>query len=235
MTAEQVAASAVLAIDGPGGAGKSTVADLVAGRLGMRRLDTGALYRAVAAEVLRTATDPADAPACDAIAETATVTLDVDAGTVLVNGRDVTAEIRGPAVTAAVPVVSAHPGVRRAMVAQQRRTAGGAAWVVEGRDIGTVVFPDAVLKVFLTASPAERARRRAAEFGETDLDRVESEIRRRDLVDSTRPESPLRAADDAVTVNSDGLTADEVAGKIAELWRQRWETWGRPWTGGAAG
>lgn len=221
--------AAVLAIDGPGGAGKSTVAGLVADRLGMRRLDTGAIYRAVTSAVLDAGAAPDDAGVCAAIAAHARVELSDD-GTVTVDGRDVTTEIRGPAVTAAVPVVSAHPGVRRALVEVQRRVAATGSWVVEGRDIGTVVFPDAVLKVFLTASPAERARRRATEFGETDLVRVESEIRRRDHADSTRPDSPLRPAEDAVTVVSDGLTAEEVADTIAELWRQRWDTPDRPRT-----
>lgn len=228
---EGAAAATVLAIDGPGGAGKSTVADLVAVRLGMGRLDTGALYRAITSVVLGSGTDPADAAACTAAAERSVVILHPSAGTVQVDGRDVTTEIRGPEVTAAVAAVSAHPGVRRAMVAQQRRLAADGAWVVEGRDIGTVVFPDAILKVFLTATPAERARRRAAEIGETDLPKVESEIRHRDHVDSTRPESPLRAATDAVTIMSDGLTADDVAERIANLWRHRWELAGRPWTG----
>lgn len=230
MRDEPASAAAVLAIDGPGGAGKSTVADLVAVRLGMTRLDTGALYRAVTSAVLRSGADPSDEAACTTAAERSEVILDPGTGTVHVDGHDVTSEIRGPEVTAAVATVSAHPGVRRAMVAQQRRQAGRGAWVVEGRDIGTVVFPDAVLKVFLTATPAERARRRAAELGETDLAKVESEIRRRDLADSTRPESPLRAAADAVTITSDGRTADEVAETIAKLWRHRWELTGRPWT-----
>lgn len=210
----------VLAIDGPGGAGKSTVAGLVAARLGMSRLDTGALYRAVTSAVLHDGVPPGDADACAAVATR--VRVEISGGRVSVDGRDVTAEIRGPEVTAAVPAVSAHPGVRRALVAQQRDVAATGAWVVEGRDIGTVVFPDAALKVFLTASPAERARRRARELGETDLARVESEIRRRDTVDSTRPDSPLRPAEDAVTVVTDDLTADEVAARIAELWRTRW-------------
>ncbi|MFN8102832.1 MAG: (d)CMP kinase [Acidimicrobiia bacterium] len=227
MNPEQADAK-VLAIDGPGGAGKSTVSDLVARRLGMRRLDTGAIYRAVTSAVLHAGAVATDAAACAAIAERAHVEL--SDGTVAVDGRDVTTEIRGPAVTEAVPVVSAHPGVRRALVALQRQVAAKGSWVVEGRDIGTVVFPDAALKVFLTASAQERARRRAAEFGETDLARVESEIRRRDLADSTRTDSPLRPADDAVTVVSDGLTAEEVADTIAELWRQRWATPDRPRT-----
>lgn len=211
--------AAVLAIDGPGGAGKSTVAGLVATQLGMRRLDTGALYRAVTSAVLYESVSPDDADACGAVARRVCVEL-VD-GRVVVDGRDVTAEIRGPEVTAAVPAVSAHPAVRRALVDQQRAVAASGAWVVEGRDIGTVVFPDAALKIFLTASPTERARRRAHELGETDLARVESEIRRRDTADSTRPDSPLRPAEDAVTVVTDDLTADEVAAEIAELWRQR--------------
>lgn len=220
----------VLAIDGPGGAGKSTVSGLVAAMLGMRRLDTGALYRAVTSAVLLDGADPADADACTEIAARARI--DITDGVVSVDGRDVTAEIRGAAVTAAVPAVSAHPGVRRALVRQQRGVAAGGAWVVEGRDIGTVVFPDAALKVFLTASVAERARRRARELGETDLARVESEIERRDLADSTRPDSPLRRADDAVTVVTDDLSVQEVADAIERLWRHRWETLGRPWPEG---
>jgi len=219
---------AVLAIDGPGGAGKSTVAALVARLLGMRRLDTGALYRAVTAAVLHEGIAPDDAESCGDVA--ARVHIALSDGRVSVDGRDVTTEVRGAEVTAAVAMVSAHPRVRRALVEHQRELAARGGWVVEGRDIGTVVLPDAALKVYLKASPSVRARRRAREIGEPDLDRVESEIRRRDTADSTRPDSPLRPADDAVTVVTDDLTADEVAAEIATLWRHRWDQSGRTWT-----
>jgi len=211
--------AAILAIDGPGGAGKSTVTRRLAEHLGVPRLDTGAIYRAVTAGVLRAGVDPADSAGCTAVAERARVRFSGDR--VLLDDDDVTKEIRGPRVTAAVSRVSAHGGVRRALVGQQRAVADGGTWIVEGRDIGTVVFPDAVLKVFLTASARERARRRAAELGETDVEAVESEMRRRDHEDSTRADSPLRAAADAVAIDTTEMDANEVVEHIAALWRRR--------------
>lgn len=209
----------VLALDGPGGAGKTTVSRLTAERLGMARLDTGALYRAVTLAVLRRRVDSGDGSACAAVAADAVVRLTPE-GHILLDGEDVTAAIRTGAVTAAVSAVSAHPGVRRHLVDLQRRLAGDGAWVVEGRDIGTVVFPDARLKVFLTASLEARAERRAAELGDGDVGRITGEIAERDRLDSSRADSPLRAAADAVMVDTTGLGAEAVVERIVELWRE---------------
>ncbi len=206
----------LVTIDGPAGAGKSTVSAAVAKRLGLEVLDTGAMYRAVTVAVLEHGIDPGDGPAVGALAGTLDVVL--EEGRVLLDGRDVTAEIRSPEVSAAVSAVAAVPGVRALMVPRQRlwaRRHGGG--VAEGRDMGTVVFPDATLKVFLVASPAERARRRAAELGVDDVASVEADIVRRDHLDSTREASPLVAADDAVMVDTDGLDVDEVVDRIVTL------------------
>lgn len=210
----------VIAIDGPGGAGKTSVATALADRLGGRRLDTGALYRAVTVAVLHEDIDPADVDACNRIAATVEVDLTHD-GRVLVDGEDVTREIRSDHVTAAVSVVSAHTGVRDVMREQQRRVASRGLWIVEGRDIGTVVFPDAALKVFLVAAVSERARRRAVETGRLDLAEVEGEISRRDTLDSSRSDSPLCPAADAVEVDTSELTLTEVADRIEALWHDR--------------
>lgn len=215
--------SRVVAIDGPAGSGKSTVARAVAARLGLEVLDTGAMYRAVTLAVLDRGLDTADAGACGRVA--AEVRIDLGA-TVCLDGRDVTGEIRSPEVTAAVSEVSAHPSVRRELVARQRawaRDHGGA--VVEGRDIGTVVFPDATVKVFLTASDLERARRRAGDEAvadrRTDVDSVRADLARRDAHDAQRAASPMVAAADAVTIDSTDRTVDEVVEAItAELERR---------------
>jgi CMP/dCMP kinase len=208
----------VVAIDGPSGAGKSTIARGVAGALGFEVLDTGAMYRAVTLAVLEQGVDPADSDACARLAET--VVLDV-ADRVLLDGRDVTTEIRIPRVTGAVSQVSAHPGVRRALVVQQRawaETRGGG--VIEGRDIGTVVFPDAVVKVFLDASDDERARRRQLDEGavdrHVDVEQVRRDIERRDRLDSTRTTSPLSAALDALVVDTTGRSVDDVVAEIVD-------------------
>jgi cytidylate kinase len=213
----------VVAIDGPAGSGKSTVARAVASALGLEVLDTGAMYRAVTLAVLDAGADPADAEACGMAARAAVI--DVGA-TVLLDGRDVTTAIRGPEVTAAVSIVSAHPGVRAVLVEHQRAWAdrhGGA--VVEGRDIGTVVFPHATLKVFLTASDEERAQRRArdevAADRTGDVDAVRAALARRDALDAGRSASPLVAADDAVPVDSTGRTIDDVVRTIVEEFRRR--------------
>lgn len=206
----------LVTIDGPAGAGKSTVSAAVARRLGVEVLDTGAMYRAVTVAVLEGGIDPADEASVGACASSLDVVL--EGGKVLLDGRDVTAAIRMPEVSAAVSAVSAHPSVRALMVPRQRawasRHGGG---VAEGRDMGTVVFPDATLKVFLVASAAERARRRASELGEEDVAGVEAEILRRDHLDSTREVSPLVAADDAVLVDTDGLGIEEVVDRIVAL------------------
>ncbi len=205
--------SGVIAIDGPGGSGKSTVSRRLADRLGIVHLDTGAFYRAATVAVLRAGIDPADGPAVTA--EVARHRFDQRAGAMLLDGEDVSGEIRSPEVDRAVSLVSAHPGVRHLMVEAQRdwvRRQGGTA-VVEGRDIGTVVFPDAPLKVFLEASPEERARRRARESG-LDTAHVQRELHRRDRLDRSRTTSPLRPADDAVVIDTTELSIDEVVDRV---------------------
>jgi len=192
----------VVAIDGPAGAGKSTVARRLAGALGFTYLDSGAMYRCVA--LAGPHVDPA--------------TLDIafDGDRVLLDGRDVTSAIRTPEVSEDASRVAANPAVREAMVAKQRELMAEGDWVAEGRDIGTVVAPGAELKVFLTASPEERARRRADQIG-ADLATVLAEQRIRDERDSTRDHSPLRAADDAVQVDTTGKTIEQVIDEIAAL------------------
>jgi len=210
----------VIAIDGPAGSGKSTVAHAVARSTGLLVLDTGAMYRAVALAVLDREIDPVDADAATAVAHEASIVLGEN-GTdaVTLDGRDVTAEIRGPAVTAAVSAVSAHAGVREVMVARQRAWVGAhGGGVVEGRDIGTVVFPDASVKVFLTASDDERARRRqrdeAAAARPTDVGDIRDALARRDALDSGRVTSPLRPAADALVLDTTGRTVEDVAAEI---------------------
>jgi cytidylate kinase len=195
----------LIAVDGPAGAGKSTVSMRLAERLGLERLDTGAMYRSVAWEALRRGIALEDAAAVAALAATATI----DVGEVVrINGHDVTREIRSPEVSAAVSVVAAHPGVRHELVKRQRAWAtarpGG---VVEGRDIGTVVFPDATLKVFLTASPEERARRRGG-------DEPADGLARRDQMDSTRAASPLTPAPDAHVLDTTGRSVEDVVEEV---------------------
>jgi cytidylate kinase len=210
----------IVAIDGPSGSGKSTVARGVAARLGYDVLDTGAMYRAVTLLVLDRGTDPDDGAAAAALADA--MELELGARTCL-DGRDVTAAIRGPEVTAAVSTVSAHPAVRAALVARQRAwVAERGGGVVEGRDIGTVVFPHARVKVFLTASDLERARRRQRDEEAADrtvaVDSVHADLVRRDQIDSTRTVSPLQAAPDALHVDTTGRAVDEVVGEIVERW-----------------
>ena len=198
----------VVAIDGPAGSGKSTIAKLLAERLGLEYLDTGAMYRSVAFAVLRDSLDPNDAEAVAALA--AATAIEVDS-TVLVDGEDATEAIRGPEVSAIVSIVSAHPDVRAELVRRQQEwaeTHGGG--VVEGRDIGTVVFPHATLKVFLTASEDERVRRRAAQSGEA----VAAHVTKRDEIDSKRTVSPLVAADDALVIDTTGRTIDEIVEEV---------------------
>lgn len=205
--------STVVAIDGPGGSGKSTVSRRLAERLGLPHLDTGAFYRAATLAVLRTGADAADAD--QVVAAIDGVDFDQREGVMFLGGEDVGGAIRTEAVTAAVSAVSAHPLVRERMVALQRSWVsrhGGSA-VVEGRDIGSVVFPEADLKVFLTASPEERARRRARESDADERD-IATDLVRRDRHDSTRAASPLVAADDAVVVDTTDMTIDEVVGRL---------------------
>lgn len=214
----------VVAVDGPSGTGKSTVARRLAASLGARYLDTGAMYRAAALGVLRAGVDPADASAVADLVAGLSVEVDTDPQTpgVLLDGDDVAAEIRGPEVTTAVSPVSAVPEVRALLVAEQQRliadaVGDGGGIVVEGRDIGTVVAPEARLKVFLTAAAAERAARRAAQDGTEDVTEVRRAVERRDRFDSSRAASPLRAAEDAVELDTTELGIDEVLSGLHEL------------------
>ena len=197
----------VIAIDGPAGAGKSTVARAVAAALGFTYLDSGAMYRCVALASLRSS-----APAAQLAPE-----LKISLGErVLLDGEDVSDAIRTPEVSERASEVAAEPAVRRAMVERQRQLIASGGWVAEGRDIGTVVAPDAELKVFLTADPAERAARRAAQLG-IDPETVLAEQTIRDERDRTRADSPLRPADGAIELDTTGLTLDEVVRRIVAL------------------
>jgi CMP/dCMP kinase len=208
----------VIAIDGPAGAGKSTVARALAGELAFTYLDSGAMYRCVALAALRRGADLADDGAMTELASSVAISLDGEK--VTLDGEDVSAAIREPAVSEASSRVSVHPGVREAMVARQRELIAVGRYVAEGRDIGTVVSPDSPLKVFLTASAEERARRRAAQTGE-DAEAVLAAQRERDRRDETREHSALRAAPDAVEIDTTDLSQDEVVARIASLARDR--------------
>ncbi|MBM3494108.1 MAG: (d)CMP kinase [Armatimonadetes bacterium] len=232
-----------IAIDGPAGAGKSTVARLVAERLGFTYVDTGAMYRAVALACIRGGVGAQDSRAAEHVAHTVSLSLSADPSgrtIVMLDGADVTEAIRSPEVTELSSPLSALPGVRHALVAQQRDMARAGDVVMEGRDIGTVVLPDAEVKVFLTASVQERARRRWAEMGGRDaddlseprapsersvpphgLDAIERRIRERDHRDSTRADSPLKRAEDAIEINTDGMDIAEVVRRIMDLVRGR--------------
>ncbi len=212
---EQGGDAGVIAIDGPSGTGKSSVAREVARRLGAEYLDTGAMYRALTVAVLADGLEPTDAEAVAARSAKLTINIATDPAidSVYVDGRDVTAAIRSAAVTAAVSAVSAVPAVRRRLVAAQRRLAQRSTTVVEGRDIGSVVFPAARLKIYLTATPAARAARRAEQLGLSDPDEVAAlaeALRVRDDLDSTRAESPLRPAKGAVVIDSTELSQEDV-------------------------
>jgi CMP/dCMP kinase len=213
-----VSFSGVVALDGPSGTGKSTVARRLAGALGVRYLDTGAMYRAVTLAVLRAGLPLDDAAGLTRVARAARVDVstDPDRPAVWLDGEPVDAEIRGPAVTAAVSAVSAVPEVRSHLVREQRRLIGAGGIVVEGRDIGSVVWPEARPKVYLTASAAARASRRAGEL-HSDLASVAADIERRDRLDSTRAASPLTRASDAIEVDTSDLDIDEVVRRLAEL------------------
>lgn len=205
----------VIAIDGPAGAGKSTVGRAIAERLGLGYLDTGAMYRAMTFAVQQRGVPEGDLDAVAALAPD--VDIEVGDGAIVVDGVDATSEIRGRAVTEGVSQVAANPVVREVLVGRQRdwvsaRNGG----VVEGRDIGTVVFPDADLKLYVTASPRVRAERRVRELG-GDVDEVERSIISRDRFDSSRAHSPLAEADDAVTVDTTGMTIEEVVDHIVGM------------------
>jgi CMP/dCMP kinase len=205
----------VIAIDGPSGSGKSTVARAVADRLGLDYLDTGAMYRAVAFEAMRRGIDPEDRPTVAELSRQ----IELNVGDkVTVDGADATIEIRSPEVTRAVSIVAANPEVRAELVARQREWAeahhGG---VVEGRDIGTVVFPGADLKVYLTADDSERANRRSKEMLDLRYDQVAADMVRRDHIDSTRAASPLAVADDAIRLDTTGRPIEDIVEEVLRL------------------
>ena len=220
-------------LDGPSGTGKSSVARAVAAKLGADYLDTGAMYRAATVAVLDAGVDPEDAEAVARVVAGARIEVGTTAGEELVrvDGVDVAERIRGAAVTRAVSPVSAVPAVRRQLVDQQRSlVAAATAVVVEGRDIGTVVLPEATCKIYLTAAPEARAQRRAAQLGLTTPDEVAElaeDLRRRDEYDSSRADSPLRPAADAVVVDSTDLDREAVVERVVELARHavRAEEW----------
>jgi cytidylate kinase len=217
----------VIAIDGPAASGKSTTARLVAEKLGYLHVDTGAMYRAVTAKVLKSGIRLDDLGKIGALLRSTRIELRGTGGsvTVLVDGEDVTDQIRSREVTRSVSAVSRLRDVRQAMVREQRRMGEGGGIVLEGRDIGTVVFPNADLKIYLVADIEARARRRQRELEEqgihSSLDVLRKEIAERDKLDSTREESPLRKADDAIMLDTSGLTIEEqvsfVAGKAFEI------------------
>ncbi|MEA2057405.1 MAG: (d)CMP kinase [Actinomycetota bacterium] len=213
----------VIAIDGPGGVGKSTVARAVAGRLGLAYLDTGATYRAATLVVLEAGVSPDDADAAVAVVDQAEFGYSM--GTMYVEGRDVAREVRSAEVTANSSTVSAHPAIRERIVAFQRLWVAvhGNHAVVEGRDIGTAVFPEADAKIFLTARPGIRAARRAGdpEAGGKDLETIAAELDARDEADSTRATSPLQPATDAVIIDTSDLAIDEVVVSVLAVVTER--------------
>ncbi|HKN83837.1 MAG TPA: (d)CMP kinase [Pyrinomonadaceae bacterium] len=203
----------IIAIDGPSGSGKSTLGRMLARALSLLYLDTGSMYRAVALAVIEADVDPSDTSAVTALANSIEIDLagDPESLTVLLDGRDITDQIRTERVTAMSSVISSIPGVRRAMVERQRAMGQHGA-VLNGRDIGTVVFPDADIKFFLTAAPEERAERRYKEnpAASSTLAETLAEMLERDKRDSTRADSPLKTAEDAIVVDSTGKTVEEV-------------------------
>jgi cytidylate kinase len=222
----------VIAIDGPAAAGKTTVARKLATRIGATLFDTGALYRSVTLAALRSGVNPEDELQLAGLARTSRIQLrppTVDDGRsvdVLLNGEDVTWAIRTPLVDANVSDVSKHPGVRNALLELQREIASGKPVVMVGRDIGTVVTPDAGVKIYLDASVEERARRRIAELENRGVDfdeaAIVADLRERDRIDSSRALSPLGAADDAIRIDSDGKSIDQVVAEISCIVDDTW-------------
>jgi len=210
----------IIAIDGPSGAGKGTVARALAARLGYRHVDTGAMYRAVAWKATQEGIDLSDEAAVAALGERAT--FDVEAGRISIDGHDVRAAIRTPEIDKAAASVARHPSVRRVLVARQREFGAGGGVVMEGRDIGTVVFPHADVKIYLDASPEERARRRAADPAHTSsktsqLSDVATALAERDKSDSTRAVSPLAIAPDATLVDTTGVSVEDVIERVLSV------------------
>jgi len=212
-----------IAIDGPSGAGKSTIARRVADRLGFTYIDTGAMYRAVALWALRQKIDPGDMHRVEQLAVAAEIRL--SPGRISLNGEDITEAIRTPEVTSGASKIAVIPAVRRAMVAKQRAMGETASVVMEGRDIGTVVFPDAAVKIFLDANPAERVRRRLLEVRakgeEVTEQQLAAQMEERDRRDSTRADAPLSQAPDAIYLDSTSLGIAEVEESVLKLVRQR--------------
>jgi cytidylate kinase len=219
----------VIAIDGPAASGKSTTAKLVARRLGYTHVDTGAMYRAVTLKVLRSGIDPLDDQRIRLLLDSTGVALEDHGGSlsVFLDDEDVTEEIRTPEVTKAVSSVSSLRSVREAMVREQRRMGEKGGIVLEGRDIGTVVFPDADVKFFVVASIVERARRRLQELREKGvqarLEDLERELQERDRIDSTRLESPLQRAPDAIEMDTSGMTVAQQVELVIEMVRKKQE------------
>jgi cytidylate kinase len=222
---ERMPERVVVAIDGPAGAGKSTIARRVAGRLGYVYIDTGAMYRAVALQALRSGVTLEDRGALEQVARSVRIEFEPRSSRVLLNGEDVSEAIREPRMSPAASKASVFPGVRRALVSEQRRIADGRRVVMEGRDIGSVVFPDAEVKIYLDASPEVRAERRVRELRgkgvEVDAAEIAREIRERDLRDTTRADSPLVCAPDAVRVDTTEMTLEQVEHVILEIVRKR--------------
>lgn len=214
----------IIAIDGPSGAGKSTVSDEVAKILGFSHLDTGAMFRAVAYGALKNGVDVNDEDGLATIAENDKITF--EGQNIKLVGEDITDKIRTDEVTKAVTPVCKHPRVREALLRQQREIGKSGNYILDGRDIGTVVFPDAELKIFLTASAEERAQRRVLQneetgVGSTDFDEVLVDINRRDEEDSNRDVAPLCAADDAIVINSTSMDIEEVIDEIVKLAKEK--------------
>lgn len=212
----------VIAIDGPAGAGKSTIARKLAEQLGFTYIDTGAMYRAIALWAVRQNLNPDDMHRMEQLAEAASLQLLPENNRILLNGEDVSEAIREPHISEAASRVAAIPAVRRSLVEKQRKIGESANVVMEGRDIGTVVFPHARIKVFLDANPGERVRRRAVQIGmPQDTEPVATQLAERDERDRSRAESPLTQAPDAVYLDSTNLTIEEVLESILKLVRAR--------------